>query len=124
MISVCKMFEFEAAHHLPGYKGACRNIHGHSYKLEVEVEGIMDGVSGMLMDFSELKSIVKKNIIDRVDHSDLNVSLLLSKTQSPTAEVMLLVFVGWINRDLPKGIVLRRIRLWETSSSWAEWRRK
>jgi len=68
-IRVTKEFTFEMAHALWNYDGPCRNIHGHSYKLYVTVFGntLLDNTStklGMVMDFSELKKIVKKYVID------------------------------------------------------------
>jgi len=120
MLTVCKRFTFEAAHLLPGYAGACVRRHGHSYKLFVEVEqrsGMPEPTyPGMVIDFGELKRIVKKVIISIVDHCDLN-----SIVQVPTAENL----VVWIrNQLLPHfGMGLVRIRLYETEDSYAEWKR-
>jgi len=121
MISVTKCFEFEAAHYLPFYKGACHNQHGHSYRLEIEVSGPLqdDGPDrGMIVDFKLLKQTVMSLIVNKMDHKNLNTMF-----DNPTAEIM----VGWIAIELdkktPEGITLSRVRLWETSSSYAEWRR-
>jgi 6-pyruvoyltetrahydropterin/6-carboxytetrahydropterin synthase len=120
MLTVTKIFEFEAAHHLPDYDGACRNIHGHSYKLEVEVEGPPANElspSGMVYDFANLKSIVKNRILDFFDHSDLN-----GYVTYPTAE-KLVTYIGENLVSVFKSNLVR-VRLWETSNSYAEWRRE
>ena len=73
-IRVTKEFRFEAAHALKGYDGPCRNIHGHSYELSVTVTGIPETDTsstklGMVMDFGDLKRLVKREIIDQYDHA-------------------------------------------------------
>ncbi len=116
MISVTKCFEFEAAHHLPDYDGPCKNVHGHTYRLEVEVSGGL--VNGMVMDFSELKRTVQETVITTHDHADLNEIYIY-----PSAERMVDFIAGVLMEEMPGHIQLERIRLWETSSSYAEWRR-
>jgi len=123
-ISATKVFEFEAAHHLPGYDGPCGNLHGHSYKLEVTVARVVSGPitgviqGGMVMDFSTIKRMVKDNIIDKLDHSNLNEKGWLY----PTAENMILTIWGEIEKLLcyEPGLYLHRLRLWETSTSYIE----
>lgn len=116
-ISITKMFEFEAAHFLPDYEGACANVHGHSYKLEIEVTGPL--LQGMIMDFSVLKEIVKINVIDKYDHKHLNELFI-----RPTAENMVCGIVMNLHRVLKAHhIDLIRVRLYETRTSYAEWRK-
>jgi len=120
MLTVTKIFKFEAAHWLPFYDGACHNLHGHSYKLEVTVTGevkenVKNPQCGMIIDFSVLKSIVEEKIIRRFDHSNLNEFF-----SNPTAENMVEYFAESINMALPTNIVLVSIKLWETDSSYAE----
>ena len=62
MISVTKVFTFDSAHNLINYEGACRNLHGHTYKLEVTVCGDINEM-GMVCDFSELSLLIKDNIV-------------------------------------------------------------
>jgi len=121
MITVTKTFEFEAAHFLPGYDGKCSQMHGHSYKLEVEVAGapvaeVLTPYDSMVIDFGTLRDIVQVRVIDRVDHMELNDIFMAP----PTAETM----VDWIQSQLVAVFKhhLRRVRLWETSTSYAEWR--
>ena len=116
MISITKKFEFEAAHYLPDYNGLCKRLHGHSYKLEVTVAGDL-GDNGMVMDFSELKSTVKRHVIDKVDHVNLN-----DLFANPTAEVMVAWIVSALKLYFFRTVAqLKRVRLYETSSSFVEW---
>ena len=121
MLSVTKKFEFEACHHLPHYDGACHNMHGHSYKLEVTVCGepikdTNDHKCGMIVDFKDLKKIVKENVVDIYDHSCLDTFF-----DNPTAENMVITISHIIRDKLPKGVKLVSCKLWETSTSYAEY---
>lgn len=121
MTTVTKLFEFEACHHLPHYDGACHNIHGHSYKLEVTVSGQVsknenDPKCGMIIDFKDLKAIVKSVAVDKYDHSNLNEFF-----PNPTAEIMVKQIAVDIMSKLPQGVYLMSCKLWETSTSYAEW---
>src|SRR5580704_11307035 len=74
-VQIRKLFHFEAAHVLPHHPGKCRRLHGHSYRLEVAVDGPLreDGPArGMVLDFDELATIVRPAILDRLDHASLN----------------------------------------------------
>jgi 6-pyruvoyltetrahydropterin/6-carboxytetrahydropterin synthase len=141
IIRITKEFRFEAAHALRGYDGPCKSIHGHSYELSVTVTGIPSEdkdspKAGMVMDFGDLKKIIKKNIIDTVDHA-----LILNKDYpvedvkkinevfcnivwvgyQPTSENMLADFAGKIIPLLPQGVKLYSLKLRETATSFAEW---
>ena len=79
-IRITKQFNFETGHALYGYDGACRNVHGHSYKLFVTVIGSPNDDSnnvkyGMVIDFSDLKKIVKEEVVIPFDHATvLNIN--------------------------------------------------
>ncbi len=141
-IRLTKEFSFEAAHSLDGYDGACREIHGHSYRLFVTVKGVpLEDASspkyGMVMDFGVLKRIVNEEVVSRLDHSlvlrdsELNAPLreVLTKRFSnihfvdyqPTCENMLADFAHRIGRRLPEGVKLHSLKLHETATSFAEW---
>ena len=141
-IRITKKFSFETGHALYGYDGKCRNVHGHSYKLSVTVIGnpISDSSHvkfGMVIDFSDLKKIVKEEIVDVFDHatvfnkntphvelakelSDRGHNVLLVNYQ-PTSEMMVIHFAEKIKARLPSGIKLYALKLQETDSSYAEW---
>jgi len=140
-IRITKEFRFEAAHALRGYDGPCKSIHGHSYELAVTVTGTPVGdkespKTGMVMDFGDLKKIIKKNIIDSVDHAlILNKDYPVEDVQKirevfcnivwvdyqPTSENLLDDFSKKIIPLLPEGVKLFSLRLRETANSYAEW---
>jgi len=116
---VCKSFTFEAAHFLPNHRGNCGAMHGHSYKLEVEVSGVIQKVGrekGMIVDFSQLKTYIQNEILDEWDHKLLNNML-----ENPTAENMVYYIVNKLKPMNGLGTKLERVRLWETATSYAEW---
>jgi len=141
-IRITKQFTFETGHALYGYDGKCRNVHGHSYKLSVTVIGkpIADTSHvklGMVIDFADLKKIVKQEIVDEFDHatvfnkntphvelakelSDRGHKVILANYQ-PTSENMVIAFADKIKARLPKGIQLHSLKLQETETSFAEW---
>ena len=127
------------AHALVGYDGPCKNIHGHSYKLDVTVKGeVKNGTSdsdeGMVVDFGIIKKIVKDLIVDEYDHSlVLNEKMDIDMSQfdfmnkliivpfQPTCELLLEHYAGLIIQELPANIQLHSLMLRETPTSYAEW---
>lgn len=81
-ITVTKEFEFDAAHHLTKYYGKCERVHGHTYKLLVTVSGNL-GKNDMILDFIILKRVVKKHVLNHLDHHDLNQLF-----ENPTTELV------------------------------------
>lgn len=140
-LRVTKIFDFETAHALWGYDGKCANIHGHSYKLTVSITGaiIKDNSAvknGMIIDFSDLKKIVKTAVIEDFDHALLvngdtphakyaevesGFSKIMLCDYQPTCENMLVEMVTRIRAALPKEIDLKYAKLQETHTSFAEW---
>ncbi|MDR1459649.1 MAG: 6-carboxytetrahydropterin synthase [Bacteroidales bacterium] len=140
-IRITKLFHFEMAHALNGHDGLCANIHGHSYKLQVTIVGVpVDNCkspkNGMLIDFSDLKRIVKESVIDRYDHAlvlnnttDNTILSVLQKHYNkiimvdyqPTTEQMLIDFAKMLQKSFPPEISLYSLRLSETETSYAEW---
>lgn len=141
-IRITKQFSFETGHALYGYDGKCKNVHGHSYKLSVTVIGtpITDSTNvkfGMVIDFSDLKKIVREEIVDVFDHATVfNQNTphieLASELKSrdhhvilvgyqPTSENMVIDFAAKIKSRLPESIALHSLRLQETETSFAEW---
>ncbi len=107
-----KEFTFDAAHFLTKYHGKCENLHGHTYKLQVTIEGKPDH-EDMIMDFIELKDFVNKKVVDKLDHSSLNDTF-----DNPSVEVMV-VWMWDQLKDLPKANAkLHEIKLWETATSF------
>jgi 6-pyruvoyltetrahydropterin/6-carboxytetrahydropterin synthase len=141
-IRITKQFSFETGHALYGYDGKCKNVHGHSYKLSVTVIGkpISDNSNvkfGMVIDFSDLKKIVKEEIVDIFDHATVfnqntpHVELaaelenrghhVILVNYQPTSENMVTDFAQKIKNRLPADIKLYSLKLQETDTSFAEW---
>ena len=138
-IRITKEFKFEMAHALHGYDGLCANIHGHSYRLWVTVRGDVKKETahikdGMVMDFTDLKSIIKPTIIKKYDHSLVlnanspHANLDLSAFDKvyylpyqPTSENLVSDFANSIISLLPENVELLKVVLSETVSSFAEW---
>lgn len=141
-VRITKQFTFEMSHALYGYDGKCKNIHGHTYHLDVCIIGkpIIDKSNvkyGMVIDFGDLKKIVKSEIVDVLDHC-----LMLNKNTphrkmadfleseqhyivrvdyQPTTENMIIDFAQKIQSKLPENVSLHSLKLRETQSSFAEW---
>jgi 6-pyruvoyltetrahydropterin/6-carboxytetrahydropterin synthase len=140
-IRVTKRFHFEMAHTLYKYDGLCRNIHGHSYYLEVTISGEPRNEpghpkDGMVIDFSDLKNVVKTQVINRFDHALMVSRLVPDKQQEllrqtteriivvdfqPTSENIVVYISEILQQHLPVGVNLFNIRLYETETSFAEW---
>jgi len=140
IIRVTKEFDFEMAHALDCHDGKCHNIHGHTYELSVTfigepIDAPGTPKDGMVIDFSDLKKIVKENVVDIFDHAlvlrdnsrflgsidhKINPRLMLVPYQ-PTAEKLLEHMVEIIKENLPDHINLYSVLLRETNTSYAEW---
>lgn len=139
MIRITKEFKFEMAHALYGYDGLCKNIHGHSYRLWVTIKGNIrkdnnHKKNGMVIDFSDLKKIVKFEIVKKYDHSlvlnansphaDIDFTSfekVFYLPYQPTSENLVFDFAKVIQSKLPKHILLYKVVLSETATSYAEW---
>lgn len=108
---VTRAFAFESAHQLPWHGGKCKRLHGHNYRLEVTVEGPLDQ-NGVVVDFDELRDVVQREVVEHYDHRHLNELM-----ENPTAE--LIAHEVW-KRLEAAGLVVVRLRLWETPDSSVE----
>ena len=139
LISVVRHEEFEAAHLLKDYDGQCRNLHGHTYKIEVKINGPQDKGWGMVVDFSKLKKIIKDVLPDHrfMAYSEDDISMEIVKILDkydldyvifpfdPTAENMVSYFAEIIQLKLEEeydNCYVEEVKLWETTNSYAEWR--
>ena len=141
IIKITKQFSFEMAHALRNYDGLCRNIHGHSYKMDITLAGkpLQDESSpknGMVMDFGDLKRLVNEEIISLLDHALVlnaktdnqlievlkqNYEKIVTVEFQPTTENLLNFIAEKIKKRLPETVKLCRIRLRETDTSYADW---
>ena len=111
---VSKEFKFEAAHMLPRHNGKCRNEHGHSWRLIVEVGGPIDKGTQFVMDYAELKKLVQP-IVDRFDHQHLNAFVRYPSSEN------LAIHIAHILRPSLERYSYFVVKVSETQSSWAEW---
>ncbi len=141
IIKITKQFSFEMAHALRNYDGLCRNIHGHSYKMDITLAGqpLHDENSpknGMVMDFGDLKKLVNEEIISLLDHALVlnaktdaqlidvlkqNYEKIVTVDFQPTTENLLNFIATKIQSRLPNEVKLSCVRLRETDTSYAEW---
>ena len=140
-MKVTKEFSFEMSHMLEGYDGHCSQIHGHSYRLFVTVEGEPlavpgDPKEGMVMDFGELKRIVNTLVVERFDHALMirstaataglraalkeHLERIVEVDYRPTCENMTTAIAALIAAALPAQVTLCGVRLYETATSYAE----
>lgn len=140
-VCITKEFGFEMAHALWNYDGACRNIHGHSYKLFVTVSGIPisdpdDHKFGMVMDFKDLKDLVRASVVDMLDHALVvyreaegevleQVRTMYQKVHvfdfQPTCENLVIYIAHTLRSRLHPEVRLKTVKLYETATSFAEW---
>ncbi len=106
---VSKVFYFDAAHRVKEHAGKCKNLHGHTYKLVVTLEGKV--ASGMVMDFDEVKKIVNP-IVERYDHADLNEYF-----DTPTVENIARSIYDEIRKNTEKVVA---VQVWEGRHNYAE----
>jgi len=132
LLTVTRRLTFNAAHriHNPALSddenrrlfGKCNspNWHGHNYTLEVSVTGAPDPVSGYVIDLAELKDLVNRVLLDRVDHHNFNLDVPEMAGTNPTAENIILMFWRVLEPAL-KPRTLSRLCLWETENNWVEY---
>jgi 6-pyruvoyltetrahydropterin/6-carboxytetrahydropterin synthase len=102
--------------------GKCNNFHGHNYYIEVTLSGEPDKNSGYVMDLKMLKSIIQKDILDKVDHKYLN-NLNLFKGIIPTTENMVIKFWEILEPKVRrKNVRLHSIKLYETENNFVEYK--
>lgn len=141
VVRLTRVFHFDMAHALHNYAGKCKNIHGHTYRLEVTVKGTPSNADtspkrGMLIDFSDFKKLIEKEIINVWDHSlmlqqdtdTMVLQCLLNQYEKirvvayqPTTENMICELAEIIKKILPTDLQLYSLRLNETEKSFAEW---
>ena len=126
---VSRRATFNAAHQLSDPRrsedenrrlfGKCANLHGHNYVLEVVVAGAIDPTTGYVLDLKRLSDVISSQIIEDVDHRNLNTDVPWLDGLIPTAENLAVAFWERLRTELPEGS-LRTVRVWETDKNWAE----
>ena len=137
MYRVCKEYHWEGAHRLYKYKGACAQIHGHSYRMQVTFIAYTLDNQGFVADFNDIDGIVKP-IVDTLDHK-----IVLDKRDSgkginkkeivrlpnggnPTVETMChdiyhTIEEMLVNTTMDNVVILKKVRIWETAKCYAEY---
>lgn len=139
MLKLTKIFQFEMAHAIHGYEGACKNIHGHSYELHVSVSSDCTNdywlpAPGFMIDFKTIKELVRSAVINKLDHCLMlspnfiagqpnyaSTENLFIFEAEPTAENLLIYIKQALQQKLPDNIKLVHLKLFETKDSYAEW---
>jgi len=144
MISVTRKLEFDAGHRIPDHRSQCRNLHGHRYVLEITLSGDVHDApgasdNGMLMDFSDIKTLAKRHIVDPWDHAFLvyrgdtavrgfldtlpghkTVVLDCIPTAENLARVIFQTLAPHYQGQYGAQLRLARVRLYETPNCWAD----
>lgn len=107
---------FNSAHALRGYNGPCENLHGHTWKVQVALKGNKLNKIGILTDFREIKSKLKK-VLDKFDHQNLN-DLPEFKKQNPSCEILAKLIFERLKKGL-KG--LSKVTVWESEKTSASY---
>ncbi len=130
-------FTFDAAHRILGHPGKCGYLHGHTYHLEVTVASERLDALGMVMDFDDLRALVRKAVLDRWDHATLlgeqdplvpaiiGVQMeapekVVRFKQNPTAEILTRRAWEAIRQTLPPSVSLLRVKIDETPACSSE----
>ena len=108
---------FSAAHQLFGYAGNCEALHGHNWKVEVQVRGERLNDIGILLDFKDLKRLTK-SVLDRFDHGMLNHHEAF-KNCNPSSELIARYVYREIGSALPEGIAMEAVTVWESDNAAA-----
>jgi 6-pyruvoyltetrahydropterin/6-carboxytetrahydropterin synthase len=143
-MQITTRLEFDAGHRIPNHKSQCRNLHGHRYAIEITLSGDIiqqedSSENGMVMDFSDVKTIARRSVVDVWDHAflvykdDTKVLDFLNTLPEhktvvfntvPTAENMAAeafrVLQGEYQNTFGNQLKLERVRLYETPNSWAD----
>lgn len=143
-MQITRRLEFDAGHRIPDHQSQCRHLHGHRYAIEITLSGDIikaDGqsINGMVMDFSEIKTLARQHLVDAWDHAFLAfrgdaqvVSFLASLPDHktvlldvvPTAENLAAIAFARLDEvyldRYGNHLQLERIRLYETPNCWAD----
>jgi 6-pyruvoyltetrahydropterin/6-carboxytetrahydropterin synthase len=131
MVTITRKMEFSASHlyHNPAFSaeenrrifGKCNNPHGHghNYTLEVTIAGTPDPTTGMVIDLTELKELLEREVMQRMDHRFLNYEVAELKGKIPTCENIAVVIWNLLASKIRQG-KLQRVRLYEARDLFAD----
>lgn len=115
-MKITTAFRIEAAHRLPGVAPShrCHNLHGHTYRIEVCLEGPVDATTGFVVDFFDIEAVMAP-LIERIDHAYLND---VAGLENPTAENIAAWIWAYVRPQLP---LLASVRVYENPDCWAQY---
>ncbi len=113
---------FAAAHRLLNYKGKCESLHGHNWKVEVEVSAKNTDHEGMVIDFKELKDLIKQCLV-RLDHTYLNEIPPFDKI-NPTSEHIANYLFHQLEKMLPSHVSMESVTVWESDTASATYKER
>jgi 6-pyruvoyltetrahydropterin/6-carboxytetrahydropterin synthase len=124
-VRIGKTFTFHAAHHIPHHEGKCKRPHGHTYQVEIEVEGPVHDSgpqAGMVVDFADISRFWKAVLEPRLDHQDLNETLKGQVRWTTAEEIATFILNEFRGASFTSGWIASvcRVRVWETPTSFAE----
>jgi len=108
---------FSAAHQLHGYAGNCEALHGHNWKVEVQVRGEKVNDIGIVIDFKDLKRLTK-SVLDRFDHGMLNEQEAFQGC-NPSSELIARYVYRELAPELPGGVAMDSVTVWESDNAAA-----
>lgn len=132
VVTVTRRLRFNAAHrvHNPALSeaentalfGKCNNPnwHGHNYTLDVSVTGPIDPVSGYVMDLGQLRALVEREVVEQVDHRNLNLDVPFMQGINPTSENLVVAIWNVLAQRVAPA-ALTRLRLWETEHNFVDY---
>ena len=137
MVTVTKTVKFDAAHVLTNHQGLCKNLHGHTYRVDVSATG--NSSADMVIDFKELKALATDVICSRFDHAfiyntasvgECEIAAVVEKNGMrtaaipfrSTAENLAMYFYEELSPKMPANAHLASVKVWETADSCAEYR--
>ena len=147
-MQITRRLEFDAGHRIPDHKSQCRHLHGHRYAIEITLTGDVirqegNAANGMVMDFSEVKTLASRHLVDLWDHAFLvyagdaavveflrsipdhkTVILDCIPTAENLAELAFGILDGIYRDTYENRLRLERVRLYETPNCWADAIRK
>ncbi|MBZ0090144.1 MAG: 6-carboxytetrahydropterin synthase QueD [Thermoanaerobaculia bacterium] len=121
MYTICKDFLFAAAHFVRGHTGGCENLHGHNYRVRVFVASERLDELGMVMDFADLKRLMEV-VLGKFDHQVIN-DIPPFDVRNTTAELFASFVHAELEPQLPEGVQLERVEVWENDTSCATYRK-
>lgn len=120
MYKIGVISHFSAAHSLRNYKGKCESLHGHNWKVELIVSSAKLNPCGMVIDFSELRSMLY-SVLEHLDHKHLNDLDYFRENNPSSEEIARYIFINLEKRIAEKNCKLDEVRVWETENSHASY---